>query len=62
MSADYRGFFQKQEEISKRCNDLDKEIFRLNNQRKIKGSRCVPDQLSVGRVRADTTCGSGTEE
>ena len=33
MSADYRGFFQKQEEISKRCNDLDKEIFRLNNQR-----------------------------
>ena len=33
MSADYHGFFQKQEEISKRCNDLDKEIFRLNNQR-----------------------------
>lgn len=33
MSEDYRGFFQKQEEISKRCNDLDKEIFRLNNQR-----------------------------
>ena len=33
MSADYRGFFQKQEETSKRCNDLDKEIFRLNNQR-----------------------------
>ena len=33
LSADYRGFFQKQEEISKRCNDLDKEIFRLNNQR-----------------------------
>ena len=33
MSADYRGFFQKQEEISARCNDLDKEIFRLNNQR-----------------------------
>ena len=30
MSADYHGFFQKQEEISKRCNDLDKEIFRLN--------------------------------
>ncbi len=33
MSEDYRGFFQRQEEISKRCNDLDKEIFRLNNQR-----------------------------
>ena len=33
MSADYHGFFQRQEEISKRCNDLDKEIFRLNNQR-----------------------------
>lgn len=33
MSADYRGFFQKQEEISKRQADLDKEIFRLNNQR-----------------------------
>ena len=33
MSADYRGFFQKQEEISKKLNDLDKEIFRLNSQR-----------------------------
>ncbi len=33
MSADYRGFFQKQEEISKQQNDLDKEIFRLNSQR-----------------------------
>ncbi len=33
MSADYRGFFQRQEEISKRRNDLDKEIFRLNAQR-----------------------------
>ena len=33
MSGDYRGFFQKQEEISKRCNELDKEIFRLNSQR-----------------------------
>ncbi len=33
MSADYRGFFQKQEEISAKCNDLDKEIFRLNSIR-----------------------------
>ena len=33
MSASYRGFFQKQEEISVRRNDLDKEIFRLNSQR-----------------------------
>jgi chromosome segregation protein len=33
MSADYRGFFQKQEEITKRCNELDKEIYRLNSQR-----------------------------
>ena len=33
MSAEYRGFFQKQEEISERCNGLDKEVFRLNNQR-----------------------------
>ena len=33
MSEDYRGFFQKQEEISKRQADLDKEIFRLNSQR-----------------------------
>ncbi len=33
MSADYRGFFKKQEEISQKCNDLDKEIFRLNNMR-----------------------------
>ncbi len=33
MSADYRGFFQRQEELAKRRNDLDKEIFRLNSQR-----------------------------
>ncbi len=33
MSAEYRGFFQKQEEISERKNSLDKEIFRLNAQR-----------------------------
>jgi chromosome segregation protein len=33
MSAEYRGFFQKQEEISGRKNNLDKEIYRLNAQR-----------------------------
>ena len=33
MSETYRGFFQKQEEVAKRQSDLDKEIFRLNNQR-----------------------------
>ena len=33
MSEEYKGFFQKQEEISKRQGELDKEIFRLNSQR-----------------------------
>lgn len=33
MSAEYKGFFQKREEISNRITNLDKEIFRLNNQR-----------------------------
>ena len=33
MSNEYRGFFQRQEEIAKRQSNLDKEIFRLNNQR-----------------------------
>ena len=33
MSVTYKGFFQKQEDISKRISELDKEIFRLNNQR-----------------------------
>lgn len=33
MSAKYKGFFQKREEISKRITDLDKEIFRLSAQR-----------------------------
>lgn len=32
MSEEYRGFFQKQEDISQRKNNLDKEIMRLNNQ------------------------------
>ncbi len=33
MSVKYKGFFQKQEELSKRINDLDKESFRLNSQK-----------------------------
>ena len=33
MSAVYKGFFQKREDISKQISDLDKEIFRLNSQR-----------------------------
>jgi len=33
MSAIYKGFFQKQEDVSKQISNLDKEIFRLNNQR-----------------------------
>ncbi len=33
MSTEYKGFFQKREDISKKISDLDKEIFRLNSQR-----------------------------
>ena len=33
MSAEYKGFFAKQEEVSKHQAELDKEIFRLNNQK-----------------------------
>ncbi len=33
MSAEYKGFFQKREDITKRISELDKEIFRLNSQR-----------------------------
>ena len=33
MSSEYKGFFQKREDISKKISDLDKEIFRLNSQR-----------------------------
>ncbi len=33
MSLAYKGFFQKQEELSKRINDLDKEVYRLNSQK-----------------------------
>ncbi len=33
MSVKYKGFFQKQEELSKHINDLDKESFRLNSQK-----------------------------
>lgn len=33
MSEQYKGFFQKQEELSKRINDLDKELYRLNSQK-----------------------------
>lgn len=33
LSVEYKGFFQKREEVSEVMNGLDKEIFRLNNQR-----------------------------
>jgi chromosome segregation protein len=33
LQTQYKGFFQKREDISKRITDLDKEIFRLNSQR-----------------------------
>ena len=33
MSAVHKGFFQKQDEISKTIANLDKEIYRLNSQR-----------------------------
>lgn len=33
MSVIYKGFFKKQEDISKQISNLDKEIFRLNHQR-----------------------------
>lgn len=32
ISLKYKGYFQKQEELSKRINDLDKEAFRLTSQ------------------------------
>ncbi len=33
MSARQKGFFQKREEISEHISNLDKELFRLNNQK-----------------------------
>lgn len=33
MQTEYKGFFQKREEIAKQTADLDKELFRLNSQR-----------------------------
>ncbi|MDD6056831.1 MAG: chromosome segregation protein SMC [Clostridiales bacterium] len=33
MQTQYKEFFQKREDISKKISDLDKEIFRLNSQR-----------------------------
>ena len=33
MNTEYKGFFEKREEVSRQMNELDKEIFRLNQQR-----------------------------
>lgn len=33
MSTRYKGFFQQREELTRQMNDLDKELFRLNNQK-----------------------------
>ena len=32
MAEEHRGFFQKQDDVSKRMNNLDKELIRLGNQ------------------------------
>lgn len=32
-SSSYKGFFEKREDLSKRMNQLDKEVFRLNSQK-----------------------------
>ncbi|MCI8327080.1 MAG: chromosome segregation protein SMC [Lachnospiraceae bacterium] len=33
MSLEYKGFFEKREKVSREINELDKEIFRLNQQK-----------------------------
>jgi len=33
MNTEYKGFFEKREEVGRQMNELDKEIFRLNQQR-----------------------------
>lgn len=33
MNVEYKGFFEKREKVSREMNELDKEIFRLNQQR-----------------------------
>ena len=33
MNKEYKGFFEKREEVGRQMNELDKEIFRLNQQR-----------------------------
>ncbi len=33
MNTEYKGFFEKREKVSQEMNELDKEIFRLNQQR-----------------------------
>lgn len=33
MNGEYKGFFEKREKVSQEMNELDKEIFRLNQQR-----------------------------
>lgn len=33
LNTEYKGFFEKREKVSREMNELDKEIFRLNQQR-----------------------------
>ncbi len=33
LNKEYKGFFEKREEVGRQMNELDKEIFRLNQQR-----------------------------
>lgn len=51
MSAEYKGFFQKREDITKRVGELDKEIFRLNAQR---------EKLEKHRNTRTIICGKNT--
>lgn len=54
MNTEYKGFFEKREEVSRQMNELDKEIFRLNQQReKLEEALESHAELYVGRIRTD---------
>ena len=63
MSAEYKGFFQKREDISKKISDLDKEIFRLNSQReKLEEAHEYQNNYMWEEYEPDPACSDGTPQ
>ena len=62
LSRQHKDFIDKREGLSDKINELDKECFRLNNQKEKMEERINSRTTYVGAVRADLSWGRGASD